>query len=427
MLVVFLEIHPSFEAAFAAARHLGVRVAYLTANAANAEAIAGRVNEVLLVPSLSFEGTARAIDALRARAGDITAVWTVKDYYVPLAAALNARFASSKNVFSVRAAAISKNKLLMRRAYEGSPYNPAYTVIDADQAGEAPFEKCVLKPFLGYSSIGVELVKDRGDFAAAVARSASTLPSLYANVVVPEDDETMKFEARLICEEFVGGEEYSVEVFVNRGRAQSLGICGKSPMVAPYFEEISYAMPAAIPAETAARLEDAACDVVERLGINWGMAHLEFKVDGDRIVLLDIGLRIGGGGLAHDQAFLSSGREAATAVLAQLCELDPEPYLRQTCEDSMLLYLFQVREGGRVVALPSALSSEPEDGASLVRVVHLAAPGDALRPYPNYSGHPGYALFKIEGRGPKAEARIDELLRRCEADFRITYAPHQGA
>ncbi len=48
----------------------------------------------------------------------------------------------------------------------------------------------------------------------------------------------------LLCEEFVQGSEYSLEIFGTNGILQCLSICQKSPMKEPYFEEITYQMPA---------------------------------------------------------------------------------------------------------------------------------------------------------------------------------------
>ena len=47
--------------------------------------------------------------------------------------------------------------------------------------------------------------------------------------------------------------------------------------------------------------------------------------------------------------------------------------------------------------------------------------GGVLTGYPNYSGLPGYTLFRVRGRETDTQRTIDRLLEQCQRDLAISY------
>lgn len=93
----------------------------------------------------------------------------------------------------VAASAVAFDKLLAKRTFtDYSISTPKWTVVRKDDK-KAPFMPCVVKSARQGSSIGVTIVKDEKDYAAAVA-------------------ESFKYDNKVLCEEFIEGKELTVPV-----------------------------------------------------------------------------------------------------------------------------------------------------------------------------------------------------------------------
>jgi hypothetical protein len=424
MWIVCLDISPSFTDAFAAAENLRAKILLISGSAIpDSNAWPDGLTKVDVPHSWQLTdvlGTIRsAIDPFES-----IVVWALKDRLVPLAASLNQILGSTGRWPSQRAIWSTKNKLLMRQDLAGTGLNPRYSVIRGEDTPHPfPNKAVVLKPLEGYASIGVELLEAGAsavDFAASARRSFSVLQSIADGITGDRPHYVPSTRDVLLVEEFIGGLEYSVEVFVAGGKPHVMGICGKSPMVPPYFEEISYMMPAAIDTATQERLTVAALLAVTVLGVTSGMAHVEIKDGENGPKILDVGLRLGGSGLTHDLVKVSSGINLVHAVLAELLAQPSEHLLRANTSDTALLYLLQVASGGTVQDVPSTdtVSSLPRP----VMFEALIKTGDRLTPYPAYSGTPGFALFSVPGQGNSATAKAREIVRLCQEGLKIAYA-----
>jgi hypothetical protein len=209
-----------------------------------------------------------------------------------------------------------------------------------------------------------------------------------------------------------------MDVFAVDGQYTLLGVCEKSPMIAPFFEEVSYCMPARHLPRPLASIQKNLFRGLTALRLRNGIAHCELIVSKTRQVLLDVGLRIGGTGLTHDLVFQSSGINLAKAALSQLIGLEPRQYIVPKKQDVCLLYLYQIGHGGKVSGMPSIPDNLKNE---FVRKIDFVDKGKVLVGYPNYSCLPGYALFHIAGRDQKAYGKVDDLLGVCGKKMQIKY------
>ncbi|MEK7232429.1 MAG: ATP-grasp domain-containing protein [Elusimicrobiota bacterium] len=278
--------------------------------------------------------------------------------------------------------------------------------------------KVVVKPPLGYASIGVEKACVGARLSSAIRRTQSVLPMIKKSIPSWECGSADPPDDSVLVEDFVEGVEISAEVFATNGRYDLLGFCEKSPMRPPFFEEVSYCMPARRLPQRQTVIRAALYEALAALGFTDGAAHCELIISHRRIVLLDVGLRLGGSGLSHDLVYHSSGIPLAKAALTRLIGCDPRKFLASDRKDICLLYLYQVGPGGRVSNMPSVPESLRQH---LIRAVDFVHPGDRLRGYPRYSGLPGYALFRIQGRGRTSYATVDRILNDCREKLAISY------
>ncbi len=124
----------------------------------------------------------------------------------------------------------------------------------------------VIKPRYGSGSLGVRLVPDVASAAEAGAWAAGF--GLHA----------------FLMEQFLPGDEISVETFSFAGRHVVLACTAKEKLAS--FVEIGHCQPAALPVETARRVERLVCRMLDAVGLTDGPAHTEVILteDGPRLV-----------------------------------------------------------------------------------------------------------------------------------------------
>ena len=102
----------------------------------------------------------------------------------------------------------------------------------------------------------------------------------------------------VLLEEFVEGDEFSVETFVVDGAVHNLAVTRKFHF--PQNDCIDYRNTylGDIPLDLENSLYSANAAVIALLGLKTGSTHGEYKVDGDRVVLMEIAARGGGGNIS---------------------------------------------------------------------------------------------------------------------------------
>jgi hypothetical protein len=346
------------------------------------------------------------------------------DEMVPLAGRLNDHF-NKKAFYGFNAAYTSKNKLEMRKLLADTDLNPPFFIIEKGVQFEVPSEltsfgnsKWVLKPLAGHSSIGVKMVSSINDVLCESVQLFDATETLMKGVYGIDDETKNKLSNLLLLEKYVGGDEFSVEVICREGKAETVAICDKAPMRPPFFEERTYSTPAKVDPEISNRLSLAAESVVNRLGARNACAHLEFKVDGNKITFLDIGLRLGGGGLSHKLVSVAFGISLfGIWIDAALGKIKP---LVRRWDHTAFLYLLQVREGGTISNLPN-LYQNLDENVRLLEIYHYVQPGTKLVGYPNCSGLPGYVLFDLSGSEDGRQILKQKILDSAEKWFDPIY------
>ncbi|MCK6596729.1 MAG: ATP-grasp domain-containing protein [Bdellovibrionaceae bacterium] len=425
MWLVLLETNPNFEDLFRSIKNLNFKILYLTTSLEIFKLVEKQADEVLLISSYDhFEILSRL--KLFKYFNSIYGVYGLKDCFLPLLYFLNINLMNKNNFYSLDLILNTKDKLKMRKRLSQLPYNPHYSIatksdlIDLNEY----INGIVLKPILGYGSIGVEKVDAAKDLNEAFNRSLSVLKkinhSVNSKLLYGKNSEDIIFsEKALLIEERILGIEVSVEVIAQNGHLKILGICGKSEMQAPFFEEVSYQMPALLSETYKKRIQTAAKDILNELNFKNGIAHMEFIINDSQTTLLDIGLRIGGSGLSHNLVYLSSGFNLVDFSIRNLLGLEIAMDIELTVNDISLLFLFQIEKGG-IVANPitnQSIEDEPEFVTSHIFIKK----GDKLTGYPDHSGLPGYALFKVNNRDDISYKRAEQLLLKSKSCYKVQY------
>lgn len=134
---------------------------------------------------------------------------------------------------------------------------------------------------------------------------------------------------RVIIEEYLQGDEVSVEVMVVDGIVNILQITDKLTTGAPHFVEMGHSQPSRHSLETQKAIKDLAVQACKAVGIDQGPAHVEMMVTKRGPVMIELGARMGGDNITTSLVPLSTGIDMvkATIDVAMGNQPDIEPCL----------------------------------------------------------------------------------------------------
>ncbi|MEU7885532.1 ATP-grasp domain-containing protein [Microbispora bryophytorum] len=177
----------------------------------------------------------------------------------------------------------TKDRCRAALAAAGLP-QPAFRVC-ADRAEAESFVAAtsgpwVVKPRDAMGSEGVREVGGPGDLDAAIA----ALPAPAAGAPRPP----------FLVEEFVEGDEFSVEGVFLGGAPHVLAVTRKRLVNPPLFVEAGHVLPAPLPEDVRALLERETVRALRALGLRFGVFHVELWHTAGGVVLGEVHVRNGG-------------------------------------------------------------------------------------------------------------------------------------
>ena len=157
----------------------------------------------------------------------------------------------------------------------------------------------IVKPTDRSGSLGVTKVERWENLQPAIDKAQET---------------SMAHEA--LVEEFIEGREISVEMISCQGVHYALQITDKTTTDAPHFVELAHHQPSDLPCETQARIFEITKRALDALGLTSGASHSEYKITlNGRIVVMEIGGRMGGDFIGSDLVQLSTGYDFLQGVI----------------------------------------------------------------------------------------------------------------
>ncbi|MBR3314411.1 MAG: ATP-grasp domain-containing protein [Atopobiaceae bacterium] len=124
------------------------------------------------------------------------------------------------------------------------------------------------------------------------------------------------FEHKAVLEDYLEGDEYSVECIAFDGEYEILAITQKFTTGEPNFIETGHIEPSNLSKETAERVRKVVKHALGTLGIQCGAAHAEVMVDSEgNPSIVEIGARMGGDFIGSHLVPLSTGIDYLRAVV----------------------------------------------------------------------------------------------------------------
>lgn len=157
----------------------------------------------------------------------------------------------------------------------------------------------IVKPSDRSGSLGVTKVFTPEELTPAVEKAIS-----------------VSFKKQAMVEEFIEGREISVEFISYKGTHFSLQITDKVTTEAPHFVELEHHQPSTLSDDMFAKIYDITKTALNALGLTNGASHAEYRITPEgRIVVMEIGGRMGGDFIGSDLVRLSTGYDFVKGVI----------------------------------------------------------------------------------------------------------------
>ncbi|GAB2451172.1 hypothetical protein GCM10027062_35170 [Nocardioides hungaricus] len=255
----------------------------------------------------------------------------------------------------------------------------------------------IVKPRDAFGSQGVRLVESPSAIAAAVAAA-------------------FQFSSAILVEDFVRGEEFSVEGILLRGEPHILDVTRKTTTAPPVFVELGHRQPSRLPAPHDAAVRDVVCRAVRAVGLTHSLFHVEVWItaDGD-VVCGEVHARLGGDWihrlLMHRRPGLSLFGPVIDDVLG-----DPGAELAPLLEPRAAAVVAIVApHAGRVASLrrPAAVAS-----AQVLAEDWSVGVGDSIAGPSDSFGRAGLIVV-----GAESDLDLDAAVRHVRSDVRVEVDP----
>ena len=197
----------------------------------------------------------------------------------------------------------STNKYQMRQAFvkDGIP-TPHFAVIKTNSNVEQ---------VKGFTYPLIVKPTDRSGSRAIkkIETEEELLPAISAAMEV-------SFEHRAIVEEYIEGEEFSMEGISSHGQHEFLTVTRKSTTGAPHYIETGHIEPAGLASEMVLQIQEMLRKALDALGVTDSATHSEFKITPDKQVrIIEIGARMGGDCIGSHLVELSTGYDYLKMVI----------------------------------------------------------------------------------------------------------------
>ncbi len=275
-----------------------------------------------------------------------------------------------------------KNKYIMRCRVDKltTVSQPKFSLYDKDETYNYPV---VVKSLDAAGKRGISIAYNEDD----LRRAAESSKIHSSNGMV------------LLEEYLAGGKEYSIECISGNGQHYIVQYTEKDTSGPPYFIETGHHQPAKLSAELKNRIDVATKDILEVLGLNCGMTHLELKIINDKIYFIEVGARAGGDHIADILTINSTSYDYFKAAI--LCSLGRFEY-EEIVNTAYTGIYFHCKQNQHISAL---FDTSKNADWCIVNTVNSSSFNEASTN--QETAKSGYFIYKSDHKITLSDANID--------------------
>lgn len=287
---------------------------------------------------------------------------------------------------------VTTNKFLMRQVLDVSDM-PCPKFILSNSSEE--ILNCglkfpmIVKPTDRSGSRGVTKVQTHDELESAIKRAKSE-----------------SFNQEVIVEEFVVGQEFSVESVSWKGEHYVLQITEKETTGAPYFVEKAQHQPANISTELQQEVAEIVKASLSALGVQDGASHSEiFITSENKIFITEIGARMGGDYIGSNLVELSTGFDFLKAVIEiAMGNFDPKSIRLDQNAYSGVYFIFP--KPGKI----TQIINNSSDFAEIVQCDIQCAIGENISEIKESGKRPAAYIYRSETERFVAQSTVVEIV-----------------
>jgi biotin carboxylase len=200
-----------------------------------------------------------------------------------------------------------------------------------------------------------------------------------------------------LIEEYLAGDEYSVETFDD----EVVGICRKHLGPEPHFVEVGHDFPAEVTPLVRAELGATSIAALQALGLGWGPAHVELRHDGTGPRVVEVNPRLAGGMIPR-MVEAAVGIDLVHHTVARVAGV-AQPLRARASFAASIRFLVADR-AGHLAAVDGLEEARRVPG--VVEVALMREPGD---PVPRNHSFQDRLAYAIAGTPAAAEAALAAL------------------
>lgn len=229
---------------------------------------------------------------------------------------------------------------------------------------------CVIKP-----------TDNAGNRGVSYAQNEAELVSLY------DYSHENSHSGDVIIEEYMEGQEVSVEIIVYHGEVHILAVTDKLTQGKPYFVEIGHSEQSQLGDTNVERIKDLAKRAVKAIGIDNSPAHVEIMLTKDGPKMVELGARMGGGCITTHLVPLATGIDMIKSVMDLAMGKSPD-VTPKFDKGSALRHIVGVE--GEIVSVDGLDDARAMPG--VIEVTMLKHVGDKVNYFKNGADRIGYVI-----------------------------------
>lgn len=206
----------------------------------------------------------------------------------------------------------------------------------------------------------------------------------------------------VIIEEYMEGQEVSVEVMVIDSVVHIVAVTDKQTLGKPYFVEVGHSQPSKHSERDLCLIKDLATRAVQAVGINNSPAHVEIMLTAQGPKMVELGARLGGGCITTHLVPLSTGVDMIQCVID--LALGQKPNVTPKFQKGSALLHLAYHEGKNIQEIFGI--EEASNSPGVVEVTMLKTVGDDVQYFMNGSDRIGYVITQGDN--------VTDALSKCQ-------------
>ena len=293
--------------------------------------------------------------------------------------------------------ATDKGEMRMALSKSGVPIPAFYRVRSKEEYRSAVNKikeagyKCIVKPADNSGSRGIDLLSDF---------EQETIDNAY------EYSKQSSRSGDLMVEEYMEGDEVSVESLSIDGICHVIQITDKLTTGAPYFVEMGHSQPSGLSEDTKEKIRQITIAANKAIGIENGPAHTEIKITKDGPKIIELGARLGGDNITTHLTPLSTGVDMVECCINIAMGMAVNLNTRMNRGSAIRYFPL---EKGKIKNIEGVEQAQKIPGVVQVSIVHGV--GESVNGIKNSGDRVGFVITE----GDDAKAAVDAAMQGVAA------------